>query len=363
MFTQLGVWVTSFLSGYVAAIVADLCGELVPIAAAWLTIYIALYGLAVMRGEASESFTVFGWKLVKKTFIFSFALSAGTYMSVIVDNVIALQGGLATLFLSTSGDTNNVTPTTVFGALDTANNIADNLLQLLWQDAGWYRLDLLVASVLFSLGTGLFMFAGTIVALIANVVLTWMLAIGPLFILALMFEQTSKFFDAWLSSIASAVLIATFAFFMLGLAFYVENQLILVIKASQAFTANGTVNAVSAALTYLILMAVLAYILMHAHEYASALTGGAAIQHGSSMVASYLGMRLAGAGRGSEGQPAGGQGGGGSVRAGGGAAYGTGHAMGLATRDVARGVGVAGGAVASGIRYAYQRVAARGRRA
>src|SRR5436305_1772103 len=150
-----------------------------------------------------------------------------------------------------------------------------------------------MASVLFSMGTGIFMFAGTVVAIIANVVLTWILAIGPLFILALMFEQTSKFFDAWLSSVASAVLIATFVFFMLGLAFYVESRLIVLLTASQAFSASRTVNAVTAALTYLIFMAVMAYILMHAHEYASALTGGAAIQHGSGMVASYIGMRMA----------------------------------------------------------------------
>ena len=84
MFTQLGIWINTFLSGYVAAIVSDLCTELAPIAALLLTIYVATYGFALARGEASESLAVFFWKMIKKTFVTTFALGAGAYMNVIV---------------------------------------------------------------------------------------------------------------------------------------------------------------------------------------------------------------------------------------------------------------------------------------
>ena len=74
MFALLGSWLTSFLDGYVLAIVSSLAPSLRPIALIWLTVWIANYGLATMRGEASDSLSVFGWKMVKISFILSFAL-------------------------------------------------------------------------------------------------------------------------------------------------------------------------------------------------------------------------------------------------------------------------------------------------
>ena len=84
MFAQLGAWLTTFLTGYVAAVVGTLAAALTPVALIWLTVYIANYGYAVVRGEVQEPLSVFAWKMIKMAFILAFALSAGRYMSFVI---------------------------------------------------------------------------------------------------------------------------------------------------------------------------------------------------------------------------------------------------------------------------------------
>jgi type IV secretion system protein VirB6 len=353
MFALLGSWLTSFLDGYVLNIVSTLASELRPIALIWLTVFIATYGLAVMRGEASESLAVFGWKMVKISFILAFSLGSAAYMDVVAGTANGLQDSMATVFIR--GGYGDSAPTTVFGALDTANDAANALLKTLWGDAGITRLDLVLASLLFSLGTVIFMAFGLIVTLMAKMIMTFGLAIGPIAILTLLFKPTAKFFDAWLSFMLSAIVLSWFVFFALGLSFFVEQHLILALKLSGAFDTTGAVNALEGACTYLTFMVALAVVLWQAPHYASALTGGATMGTGAEMLAGFAGARMGSSGGGgAAGASASTAGaGGGSIARGGGMAYNAGRLAG-AGGQAAADLGKAG---VSGARAAYQRVA------
>ena len=233
-----------------------------------------------------------------------------------------------------------------------ANTAANEQLALLWKDAGMFRLDLVLASILFSLGTTIFLVLGAFVGLLGKLILTFALAIGPLAILCLLFKSTARFFDSWLSFVLSSVVLSWFVFFALGMSLYISEKVLFAIADGSAFVAGvpGSVGALEAAGTYLTVMCLLAIVLFQAPSLASSLTGGASIQSGTQMVTnSMVAMRAMGGGR-SGGSGA--AGGGGSMSRGGGAAYVAGRAAGA--------VGSAGGAVAGGARAAYQRVAQRG---
>jgi len=348
MFTKLEAWFNTFFLGYAARVSGDLAVGLVPIALLLVTIYVAVYGLAVMRGEASEPVGTFAWKMVKVGAILSFALPGLYYSGNVVAWATGLQDGLATLFVAPRA----AAAATAFGALDLANTQANEQLALLWKDAGMFRLDLVLASVLFSLGTTIFLVLGAFVGLLGKLILTFALAIGPLAILSLIFKSTARFFDSWLSFVLSAVVLSWFVFFALGMSLYVSDRVLQAISTGSAFVAGvpGSVGALEAAGTYLTVMCLLAIVLFQAPSLASSLTGGASIQSGTQMVTnSMVAMRAMGGGR-SGGSGA--AGGGGSMSRGGGAAYVAGRAAGA--------VGSAGGAVAGGARAAYQRVAQRG---
>ena len=348
MFTKLEAWFNTFFLGYAARVSGDLAVGLVPIALLLVTVYIAVYGLAVMRGEASEPVSTFAWKMVKVGAILSFALPGLYYSGNVVAWATGLQDGLATLFVAPRA----AAAATAFAALDLANTQANEQLALLWKDAGMFRLDLVLASVLFSLGTTIFLVLGAFVGLLGKLILTFALAIGPLAILCLLFKSTARFFDSWLSFVLSAVVLSWFVFFALGMSLYVSDRVVQAISTGSAFVAGvpGSVGALEAAGTYLAVMCLLAIVLFQAPSLASSLTGGASIQSGTQMVTnSMVAMRAMGGGR-SGGSGA--AGGGGSLSRGGGAAYVAGRAAGA--------VGSAGGAVAGGARAAYQRVAQRG---
>ena len=349
MFAKLEAWFNTFFLGYAARVSGDLAVGLVPIALLLVTVYVAVYGLAVMRGEASEPVGTFAWKMVKVGAILSFALPGLYYSGNVVAWATGLQDGLATLFVAPRA----AAAATAFGALDLANTQANEQLALLWKDAGMFRLDLVLASVLFSLGTTIFLVLGAFVGLLGKLILTFALAIGPLAILCLLFKSTVRFFDSWLSFVLSAVVLSWFVFFALGMSLYVSDRVVQAISTGSAFVAGvpGSVGALEAAGTYLAVMCLLAIVLFQAPSLASSLTGGASIQSGTQMVTnSMVAMRAMGGGR--SGGSGAASGGGGSMYRGGGAAYVAGRAAGA--------VGSAGGAVAGGARAAYQRVAQRG---
>ena len=346
MFAKLEAWFNTFFLGYAARVSGDLATGLVPVALALVTIYIGIYGLAVMRGEASEPVGTFAWKMVKVGAILSFALPGLYYSGNVVAWATGLQDGLATLFVAPRA----AAATTAFGALDLANTAANEQLALLWKDAGMFRLDLVLASLLFSLGTTIFLVLGAFVGLLGKLILTFALAIGPLAILCLLFKSTARFFDSWLSFVLSAVVLSWFVFFALGMSLYVSDRVVQAISTGSAFVAGvpGSVGALEAAGTYLAVMCLLAIVLYQSPSLASSLTGGASIQSGAQMVTnSMVAMRAMGGGRSAAGGAS--AGGGGTMGRGGGAAYVTGRA-----------VGSAGSAAAGGARAAYQRVAQRG---
>jgi type IV secretion system protein VirB6 len=349
MFARLEAWFNLFFLGYAARVSADLAAGLVPVALAGLTIYIAIYGLAVMRGEAPEPVGTFAWKMVKVMAILAFALPGLTYSGNVVAWATGLQDGLANLFLAPRG----AAAATAFGALDLANTAANAQLALLWQDAGMFRLDLVLASILFSLGTTILLVLGAFVGLLGKLILTFALAIGPLAILCLLFKSTARFFDSWLSFMLSAIVLSWFVFFALGMSLYVTDKVIVAIADGNAFV-PGAVNAVGAleaAGTYLAVMCLLGIVLFQAPSLASSLTGGASIQSGTQMVTnSMVAMRAMGglnAGRSAQGSGSSG----GTMTRGGGAAFAAGRLTAAAGAS----------APAQAVMAAYQRVALRGR--
>ena len=345
MFAKLEAWFNTFFLGYAARVSGDLAVGLVPVALLLVTVYVAVYGLAVMRGEASEPVGTFAWKMVKVGAILSFALPGLYYSGNVVAWATGLQDGLATLFAAPRA----AAATTAFGALDLANAQANEQLALLWKNASVLRLDLVLASLLFSLGTTIFLVLGAFVGLLGKLILTFALAIGPLAILCLLFKSTARFFDSWLSFVLSAVVLSWFVFFALGMSLYVSDRVVQAIGTGSAFVAGApdAVGALEAAGTYLAVMCLLAIVLYQSPSLASSLTGGASIQSGTQMVTnSMVAMRAMGGGRSAGGGAAAG---GGSMGRGGGAAYVAGRA-----------VGSVGGAAVGGARAAYQRVARRG---
>ena len=331
MFTWVGAQFTSILSTYVLGVVSTLMTAIAPIALTAMTLWVALYGWAVLRNEVSETVPTFLWKVFKIGLVLAFALQSSFYISNVADTADALATGIATTFLPTAADP--MTITSPYALLDAFNDKASQLVLDLLKDAGITRLDLLLAAVVCSIGNVIFLCIALFVVTLAKLFLTFVIAVGPVFILCLAWRPTARFFDSWLSMVLNAVVLTWFAFFALGLSVYMGQAMVRVVQDNGGFQ-GPTFNVVGESLRYCVVMILMAIICFQAPSLASALTGGAAIQQGIQMVQNA--MMVAGLRSASAAKAAGPAAAGGVIRAGAGVPHAAGRATGAMAAAGAR---------------------------
>ena len=365
MFTWLGTKLTAILSTYVLGVVSALMTAITPVVLTAMTLWVLLYGWAVLRNEVPETVPTFLWKITKIGLVLAFALQSGFYIANVADTANSLATGVATTFLPANAPANTVT--SPYQLLDEFNDNASTQVSDIMKEAGITRLDLLLAASVFSIGSVAFLCVAVFVVTLATVFLTFIVGVGPLFILCLAWKPTQRFFDSWLSMLLNAVVLTWFAFFALGLSAFIGREMFIGIQNAGGFL-GAAINVLGEATRYCVLMIVMAIICFQAPSLASALTGGAAVQQGIQMVQNAMmvaGLRAAR----SPGAAAAGVNAGGVIRAGAGLPHAAGAVTGAAAVAGARFAGTmatGAGAVARGaygqVRTAAYRLAAlRGR--
>jgi type IV secretion system protein VirB6 len=183
--------VDQILANFVTAKSAALCGMLLPLALAGTTIYVLTMGYAVARGEAHDSFHSILWQWFKVSMISAVALGGGEYQAVVIDSINAIPGILTAVF-------NNATSV---GAL--IDSIADPLIALvkmLQRKATMGTipdLTLVLASLTVALSELIIVIIAAGTYLIAKVALGLVLAVGPIFVMCLMWPVTRSRFEGW----------------------------------------------------------------------------------------------------------------------------------------------------------------------
>jgi type IV secretion system protein VirB6 len=348
MFTWVGTQFNNILSTYVLGVVSTLMTAIAPIALTCMTLWVALYGWAVLRNEVSETVPAFLWKVFKISLVLAFALQSGFYISNVSDTADALAMGVASTFLPAAADP--MALTSPYALLDAFNDRANQLVLDLLKEAGIMRLDLVFAAVVSSFGNVIFLCIALFVVTLAKLFLTFVIAVGPLFFLCLAWRPTARFFDSWLSMVLNSVVLTWFAFFALGLSVHMGDAMVQVVQDQGGFL-GPTFNVVGESLRYCVVMILMAIICFQAPSLASALTGGAAIQQGIQMVQNAMmvgGLRSASATRGAGPAAAGGV-----VRAGAGLPHAAGRATGAAAAATSRFAGTMATGAGAMVRRGY----------
>ena len=297
MFAWVGSNFDTILSTYVLGVVSSLMSAITPIALSAMTVWVALYGWAVLRNEVSETVPTFVWKVFKIGLVLAFALQSGFYISNVSDTANALAMGVASTFLPSGVDPSTIS--SPYALLDKFNDDASAQVADIMKEASVLRLDLLLAGGIFSIGTVFFLCIALFVVTLAKLFLTFVIAIGPLFILCLAWRPTARFFDSWLSMVLNAVVLTWFAFFALGISAFMGDAIVQTVQVNGGFQ-GSTFNVVGESLKYCVVMVLMAIICFQAPSLASALTGGAAIQQGIQMIQNAMmvsGLRSASSGR------------------------------------------------------------------
>jgi len=291
-FAQIGQFFDGIFGTYGQAVAGEFATNIYPLVQAALTLWLLLYALAMLRGESREPLAVVAWRLIKTTLIVQLVVNSPFYLGIVYGLANDLQTNAIAMFSTSQAMQNAASP---WAVLDGAWNQMGALLKQIWQQAGITALDYVAAGVCLLVGAVIFTFVALVIVIISKVVTAFLVGVGPIFILALLFKPTHRFFEAWLSTLLSATIIVWFSMFALGLGIDSQARMLTNMLATGDFiTLAGTAsNVLTIVAIFVITQLASAYLVFNAPAFASGLTSGVGISQGGNMLSTFASARIA----------------------------------------------------------------------
>lgn len=271
IFQFIGETVKNATDAFVEPAASSLMFALQMLVLTGVTLYITMTGYAISTGAVESPFWTFVKQCAKIIIIAFFALTADGYITGVMGAIDGLESGLSLAMNSAGSD-----PMSIYQVLDQSLGKGFELVGLCFQNAdkaGWNFGSVLgwaIAGVVVAAGTVLVAMLGGAVIIVAKFSLAVMLALGPLFIVSLMFPATARFFDSWFSQVMNYVLTIVIMAIIMTFAMKAYDAFV----GAADFSGSGDNNPMFAALQIGALTGVLCWIILQAGGMASGLAGG-----------------------------------------------------------------------------------------
>jgi type IV secretion system protein VirB6 len=225
-FAEFSAWLNSLLATYVGDQTARVAAALEPAVVALATIYIMVWGYLQLTGKVDEPFVTGLRRIVTLAVVLGVALRLWLYNTVVVDTFFNAPGQLAAVVVGTYDAV-----TTVDQIIFLGGDAGDLLIQKGGILDGNFSYDL--AGFAVYLLVGLTAIYTIFLLALSHIALSVLLALGPLFIVLLLFESTKHYFVSWLGQLANYALITLLAVLAAAL------MMTLVATAAQAAANQG----------------------------------------------------------------------------------------------------------------------------
>ncbi|MBB1625957.1 type IV secretion system protein [Achromobacter sp. UMC71] len=208
LFQWVGDSLDSMLNSFISGTASNVIFGFQMLMLTGVTLYITMTGYAISMGAVEAPFRTFLKQCVKIIIIATFCMTADSYTATIVSAIQGLETGLADIM-----STSNAQAMNIYQVLD---NSADKGLNVAYDMLGkvakreFYEIGHMAWDTVNALLMSVAVFlvhlpaAGTII--LAKLFLGVMLGIGPVFIAALMFPITAKWFDKWFQQVMTYIL-------------------------------------------------------------------------------------------------------------------------------------------------------------
>lgn len=191
-------------TAHITTAVGDLVTFMAPIVTSLLIIYMALWGIAHLRGTINEPVKDGLGRILRVIIVVSFALNIGLYLGVIVNFFFYGPDQLASVVAGASPG---------LAGIDAVLEKGLNEGFDIWNEGGILNgnVGLYFVAIAVWMGTvGLTAYCAFLL-LISKAALTVLLALGPIFIVLLLFEATKRFFEMWFAQIANFAIMVILA--------------------------------------------------------------------------------------------------------------------------------------------------------
>jgi len=264
LFTTFWKWLAAALDAYVGQHVAAMAQAIEPAAVTLAAIYVMVWGFLHLKGAIQEPLLAGAVRIVRLVVVFGLALRLWQYNEVLVDTFMQAPVQLAADLAGTADPV---------GTVDALWEKGGQVAATLWDKGGVFNGDVgyyLAAVIVYLLMGAVCVYTLFLMAL-ARVALALLLAVGPLFILALLFESTQRFFEHWIAQLANYALVGVFAVLTASL-------MLTVVESYAAQTvAKGAAILTVDALDMLLVAGIVLLILRQVLPIAARLAGGLAL--------------------------------------------------------------------------------------
>jgi type IV secretion system protein VirB6 len=281
LFAQFWQWLSAALNAYVGAHAAATAAAIEPAAVTLAAIYVMVWGFLHLKGAVEEPVLTGAMRIVRLVVVFGVGLRLWQYNTVLVDTFMDAPVQLAAQLAGAADPV-----ATVDALWDQGGTVAATL----WDKGGVFNGDVgyyLAAVIVYLLMGAVCVYTLFLMAL-ARVALAVLLAVGPLFIVLLLFDGTKRFFEAWVAQLANYALVGV-------LAVLVASLLMTVVETYAVQTAaKGAAILTVDALDMLLVAGLVLLILRQVMPIAARLAGGVALaSHGVMGAAAARGLGMA----------------------------------------------------------------------
>lgn len=254
-------WLNGQLTTYIGDNTAHIASALEPAGVSLATLYVVVWGYLHMTGRIEEPFVVGLKRILVLALVLGSALRLWLYNAVLVDTFYTAPAQLTAAIVGSADP---------IGTIDAIWDSGGAVAGALWNKGGVMSGDFgfyLAGAFVWSLMGLLCVYAMFLIAL-SHVALAVLLAVGPLFILMLLFDSTKKFFATWISQLANYALVTI-------LTVLVAALLLQIVKSYALQTAALGAGVLTVDALHMVLVAALVLLVMRqVMPIASGLSGG-----------------------------------------------------------------------------------------
>jgi type IV secretion system protein VirB6 len=207
LFAQFWQWLSDLLADYVSEHVAATAAAIEPAAVSLAVIYVMVWGYLHLKGSIEEPIIAGAMRIARLAVVFGVGLQLWQYNALLVDTFMEAPVELAA---ELAGAADPV------GTIDALWEAGGTVAALLWQKGGVLNGEVgyyLAAAIVYLLMGSVCVYALFLMAL-ARVALALLLAVGPVFIVLLLFDSTRRFFEGWIAQLANYGLVGVLAVLM-----------------------------------------------------------------------------------------------------------------------------------------------------
>jgi type IV secretion system protein VirB6 len=263
-FANFWTWLNAQLATYIGTKTAVIAAAILPAAVGLATIYVMIWGYLELTGRIKEPILTGAVRIFTLIVVFGVAIHLWLYNAIIVDTFYNAPDQLAAALVGAP-----TTVATIDQIWSSGAAVADQLLAnggIFGKDIVFYLAGFFVYIIM-----GLVCVYSIFLVALSKVALSIILAIGPVFVVGLLFDSTKRFFEAWIAQLANYALITVLAVAVGGL------LLSIVRKFAMDTAALGAGIKVTDAADMLLISVIVFLVMRQVMPMASGLASGIAL--------------------------------------------------------------------------------------